>query len=56
MREFEFQNSTPNNSNIWRQDIKSKSSGRNDLVGPSGKTARLLEGGIGSGRFYELYI
>jgi hypothetical protein len=40
-----FLNSTPNNLNIWRQDLKFKSSGRSDLAGPSGETARSLDGG-----------
>ena len=35
-----FQNSTPNDSNIWRQDIKFKSSEKSDLAGPNGETMR----------------
>jgi hypothetical protein len=44
-----FQNSTPNDSNFWRQDITFKSSEESDLAGPNGETARSLEGDNGSG-------
>jgi hypothetical protein len=43
-----FQNLTPNNSNIWRQDIRFKSSGRSDLAGHFGETTRSLKGDNGS--------
>ena len=47
-----FQNYTPNNSNIWRQNIQFKSSGRSDLAGPSGETARIQKRNNGSGGGY----
>jgi hypothetical protein len=44
-----FPYSTPNHSNIWRQETKLKSSKEIVLAKPNGETARSLEGDNGSG-------
>jgi hypothetical protein len=44
-----FRNSSPNDSNILRQDIKFKSLEESDLAGPYGEKGQSLEGDTGSG-------
>ena len=46
-----FQNSIPNHSNIWQQEIQFKSLEESVMVEPYGETARSLEGDNGSVKF-----